>query len=241
MVTTTLAIVLKVVKYGESQLVVDLYTLADGRISVICHASRSGKAKIQRRVFQPMSFLEVVYVVSKKAGLARLKEAAVSQPFVSIPADAAKLGQILFVAEFLGYALKGEQADKTLFDFIQTSVLWLDAAKNGYANFHLFFILRMSRFLGFFPNLEDYRPGFYFDLQGGYFVDTLPWHTDYLSLADASALVNLMRMTLTTMSRFKMSRVERNRCLALAMQYYRLQLPDFPEMKSTEVLMGLFV
>ena len=32
------------------------------------------------------------------------------------------------------------------------SFLWLDAATDGYANFHLSFLMHLSRFLGFYPN-----------------------------------------------------------------------------------------
>lgn len=37
-----------------------------------------------------------------------------------------------------------------------------------------------------------------------------------------------------------MSRVERMRCLTVIEQYYRLHLPDFPELKSLDVLKELF-
>ena len=40
---------------------------------------------------------------------------------------------------------------------------------------------------------------------------------------------------------FSFSRNERNRCVELILKYYRLHVPDFPELKSTGVLQELFV
>lgn len=49
-----------------------------------------------------------------------------------------------------------------------------------------------------------------------------------------------MRMNYETMHLFAMSRVERNRCLLIIIDYYRLHLPEFPPLKSLDVLKELF-
>ena len=51
---------------------------------------------------------------------------------------------------------------------------------------------------------------------------------------------NLMRMNYETMHLFGMSRAERTRCLTTINDYYSLHLPDFPVLKSLEVLKELF-
>ena len=43
-----------------------------------------------------------------------------------------------------------------------------------------------------------------------------------------------------TMHLFAMSRAERNRCLTIINDYYRLHLPNFPLLKSLDVLKELF-
>jgi DNA repair protein RecO (recombination protein O) len=50
----------------------------------------------------------------------------------------------------------------------------------------------------------------------------------------------MMRMDYSTMHLFKMSHEERNRLLEVSLTYYRLHLPDFPEMKSVGVLQELY-
>ena len=49
-----------------------------------------------------------------------------------------------------------------------------------------------------------------------------------------------MRMNYDTMHLFTMSRAERIRCLTIINDYYRLHLPDFPVLKSLEILKELF-
>jgi DNA repair protein RecO (recombination protein O) len=47
-------------------------------------------------------------------------------------------------------------------------------------------------------------------------------------------------MDYPTMHLFRMSRQDRRRLLEVALLYYRLHLPDFPELKSLAVLEEVF-
>ena len=98
-----------------------------------------------------------------------------------------------------------------------------------------------NRFLGLYPNLEDYHTGDYFDLLNACFTSIRPQlHSSYINPEEAARLRQLMRMNYETMHLFGMSRAERTRCLMIMNDYYRLHLPDFPALKSLEVLKELF-
>jgi len=60
------------------------------------------------------------------------------------------------------------------------------------------------------------------------------------SSADAAQMATLMRITPHTMHRFALSHNERNRCTQLAINFYRLHIPDFPELKSFDVLRQVY-
>lgn len=128
-----------------------------------------------------------------------------------------------------------------LFDYVVSSIQWLDGQSARYANFHLVFLMRLSRFLGFYPNLEHYSEGCYFDLRESVFTPQPPVHSDFLYPHEARRMRLMMRMDFPTMHLFSLSRQDRSRLLEVAMAYYRLHLPDFPEMKSIAVLRDLFV
>lgn len=100
--------------------------------------------------------------------------------------------------------------------------------------------MRLSRFLGFYPNLDDYMAGGYFDLRESVFLSAPPVHRDFLQPQEAEKVQLMMRMDFPTMHLFQMSHAERNRLLEVVLFYYRLHLPDFPELKSLSVLQALY-
>ncbi|MBQ8990038.1 MAG: DNA repair protein RecO [Prevotella sp.] len=240
MLTKTQAIVLHSIKYGETHIIVDMFTRSHGRLSFIVSIPKSAKAKVKKQFFQPLTMLEIETDLRPKAQLQKLKDVRLAYPFSSIPFEPRKLAISLFIAEFLYYALRSEQENMPLFDYVVDGIQWLDGQGDRFANFHLVFLMRLSRFLGFYPNLEDYVPGDYFDLRESVFCNFPPMHRDFLQPQEAEKVQLMMRMDFPTMHLFRMSHDERNRLLEVALIYYRLHLTDFPEMKSVAVLQSLY-
>ena len=240
MLTKTQAIVLHAIKYGETRLIVDTFTRTNGKLSFIVSVPKSQKAKIKKQYFQPLTILEIEVDVRQKVQLQKFKDVRLAVPFCSIPFNPHKLSISFFVAEFLYHALRSEQRNESLYDYISSSIQWLDSQTEHFSNFHLVFLMRLSRFLGFYPNLDDYQPGDYFDLRESVFIPQPPMHHDFLYPHEAQRIQLMMRMDYPTMHLFHLSHQERNRLLEVAMTYYRLHLPDFPEMKSITVLQDLY-
>ena len=226
------------------------------------------KSRLKKQYFQPMTLLEVECDVRQRVQLQKLKDARLSTPYVSIPFVPEKLAQSLFVAEFLYHALRSEQQNEPMYAFVSGAMQWLDAAVAGYANFHLAFLMRLSRFLGFYPNLEERgerreirgevtierggrkeergegsggpEPELFFDLREGHFLTAAPLHRDFLPPAESRLIRLLMRMDFATMHLYRLSRHDRNRILEVLLGYYRLHIPQFPELKSLAVLQELW-
>ena len=240
MLTKTQAIVLHSIKYGETRLIVDMFTRSHGRLSFIVNIPKSAKAKVKKQLFQPLTLLEIEADIRQKVQLQKLKDMRLAVPFLSIPFHPHKLAISLLVAEFLYYALRSEQRNELLYDYLENSFLWLDGQDGHFANFHLVFLMRLSRFLGFYPNLDDYVAGDYFDLRESVFLSLPPVHHDFLYPEEAGKVQLMMRMDYPTMHLFRLSHQERNRLLEVSLTYYRLHLPDFPELKSVSVLQELY-
>jgi DNA repair protein RecO (recombination protein O) len=217
-----------------------MFTRSQGRQSFIVSIPKSVKGKIKKQLFQPLTLLEIEYDLRPKLQLQKLSDVRLASPFSSIPFDPNKLSISLFIAEFLYYALRSEQRNEPLFDYIVNSIQWLDAQTNRFANFHLVFLMRLSRFLGFYPNLDHYQAGDYFDLRESVFLPVPPVHRDFLHPQEAEKIQLMMRMDFPTMHLFRMSHQERNRLLEVSLIYYRLHIPDFPELKSVSVLQELY-
>ena len=240
MLTKTQAIVLHSLKYGESRLIVDMFTRVFGRQSFIVSIPKTSKGKIKKQFFQPLTLLEIETDIRLKLQLQKLNDVRLLTPFASIPFEPDKLAISLFVAEFLYYALRSEQRNELLYDYLEYSIMWLDGQQVNFANFHIVFLLRLTRFLGFYPNMDDYEDGDYFDLRESEFMRNPPVHRDFLHPEEAQKVQLMMRMDFPTMHLFRMSHDDRNRLLEISIKYYRLHLPDFPEMKSIEVLQALY-
>jgi DNA repair protein RecO (recombination protein O) len=240
MLTKTEAIVLHALKYGESRLIVDLFTRDCGRLAVIVSLPKTSRGKFRKQLFQPLTLLNVEIDVRPKAQLQKLRDAVLLMPYTTMTTDARKLTIALFVAEFLYYALRGEQQNEPMFDYLLSGIEWLDNSTEHYANFHLVFLMRLSRFLGFYPNLEGYEPDCLFDLRASTFCRQAPLHSDYLAPAEAARVELMMRMDFATMHLFRLSRHDRGRLLDIILTYYRLHLPDFPELHSLAVLQELY-
>ena len=240
MLVKTKAIVLHSFKYGESRLIVEMFTRQEGRLSFAVPIPKTAKGRLKKQYFQPMTLLEVECDVRQRSQLQKMKDARLLAAYASIPFSPEKLALSLFTAEFLCHALRAEQQNEPLFVYLYDSMQWLDMIETGFANFHLTFLIRMSRFLGFYPNLDDYVRGCIFDLRTATFSLQVPTHRDFLQPEEAGMIQLLMRMDFPTMHLFRLSHQERNRIVDVLVQYYRLHIPQFPELRSLSVLQELW-
>ncbi|MBO7645719.1 MAG: DNA repair protein RecO [Prevotella sp.] len=232
-------IVLRTVKFGDNKLIIDFLSRDNGRISAVWNISTSKKAKVRRQYFQPMAILDVDLESSPRSQMMHIREAHIATAYNTMHLDGSKMALAFFTAEFLHYATRDLRSDPLLYDFTEQSMTWLDASDKGIANFHLMFMMRISLFLGFQPDMSSYREGSLFDLREGCFCTATPLHNDYLKVEDAKKMQTLMRMSASNLHLFPLSHNERNRIIDFILLYYRLHIPQFVEMKTLEVLREL--
>lgn len=240
MLEKTEALVLHSVKYGEQKIIVDMFTRQWGRLSFVVQLPKTANARLKKQYFQPLTLLDIECSIRPQVQLQKLSDVSLLSPPVSLLTDSSKLAITFFISEFLYHALRDEQQNEPLFDYVKKSVEWLDQRPLDFANFHLVFLIHLSRFLGFYPNLADYSEGACFDLRSAEFCITPPMHRDYLTPSEAVHIRQLMRMDFVTMHLYRLNRHERNRILEVLTLYYRLHLPQFPELRSLDVLKELF-
>ena len=188
----------------------------------------------------PLSLLEIEDTHFPKRDLHRLTEAHACLPMSRIALDPVRNALALFLAEVLYRVVRDREPDQGLFDYLAESVALLERLDQGIANFHIVFLMGLTRFLGIFPNLEGYRPGVLFDLREGAFTDRLPTHPDYLGPRESEVFYSLLRIRYGNMALYAFSRQERVSILRRIIDYYRLHLPEFPEIHSLAIFQDLF-
>ncbi len=245
MIEKTQGLVLHVLKYGDDSVIADIYTASYGALGFLVRLPRNRKSTIRTLLLRPLSILDLEFDYRPQQNLQRLQGMQVAVPYRSLPYEPIKESVALFLAEFLYHTLKHEARNPDLFQYLTTGLQWFDETRSGVANFHLLFLIRLTRFLGFWPNVEegplpDKRRGVqrdaYFDLRDGVMSETIPPHNAFLSPQESAMTPFLLRMTFHTVHLFRMNREQRNRILEVLTIYYRLHVPEFPELKSLEIL-----
>lgn len=238
-------IVLRTVRYGDTSMIVDLFTASRGRQSFVASTSRAKRSVRSVSYWQPLSMVEFSADIRGNAGrLPKPVDVHSYYNYVDLPFSPVKSSLALFLSEFLCAALREEKENAPLYAYLESSLQWLDMVENpsAMANFHLAFLMHLSRFIGIYPNLElpTLTSHLYFDLLSGCYSDRQPPHAHFLKGAEASVLPLLFRMDYPTMHLFRLSRQNRQRILHVLNEYYRLHVPNFPELKSLEVLHELY-
>lgn len=233
-------IVLRTVKYGDNGLIVDMFTEQYGRRSFATKVTKGRRSPSGAAVWNPLAMVEFDADIRPGTKLPAPKEARLYHNNMRTLLSPVKSAITLFLADFLCNALKGETENKPLYLYIEHSLLWLDASESDFANFHLVFLMRLTRFIGIYPNLDSTSPLDHFDMQSGCYCKTSPYHADRLLPEEARMLPTLFRMNYDTMHLFRMSRTDRWDILSKLNRYYRLHIPGFPELKSLDILREVF-
>ena len=240
MLCKTRGIVLHTIPYNDKYSIIYMYTEAFGRASYLVSRSRGKKSTVSKALFIPLSVLEMEVEHMNKRDLHRIKETRICFPLNDVCCDPVKNVLALFLSEVLFRVVKDTEPDPRLFDYLYESIHLLEYADKGIANFHMVFLLGLLHHLGIFPNMESHRVGYYFDMLNGVFTDHIPMHRHYLNKVESAFFSRLLRISFENMSLYGFSRQERVRIIHRILEYYRLHLPDFPEIKSLSVMQSLF-
>lgn len=236
MLYKTEGVVLSTNPYSDTYSITHLFTRDFGRVSYLLPVSRGKKTKIRSSLFFPLSVLRLEVEHLPLREIQRLKEAERQFPLYDLCTNMTKMSLAFFIAEFLSMVLRESDNNELTYDYLKNSIETLEAAEKGIANFHLAFMMGLTRFLGIYPNTEESSGYPFFDLQHGEFVVSEPMHPNYLNRTDSSYLRDLYRMNYGNMHLFKLSRHNRNAIVEKFLNYYRLHVYNFPALKSLEVL-----
>lgn len=233
-------IVLRSLRYNDTQVIVSIFTELSGTVDFIVRHSPKARSGTKAIAWAPLSLIDVIWEPRLGTSIQRPKELSLWKPWLSIPFHPAKSAVTLFLGEVLSHTLRHEQANQQLFEFLITNMLWLDESDEHYANFHIIFLLKLTRFLGFMPNVEDWHEGALFDLESATFVDIVPQHPYYLDATESALVPKFLRMNIRSMQAVGLNGKMRRRALEIVTLFYRLHIPELPELKSLAVLVDVF-
>ena len=236
----TKGIVLRNVKYGETSVIVTIFTELFGVQSYLVNGIRtsSKKGAGKANLFQPSAILDLVVYHNELKQLNRIKEFRWGYLYLHILSDVRKNAVALFMVELLTKCLKQPEGNADLFNFTEDIFMRLDESSGGImANLPLFFALHLTHFFGFRIDDNYNEKNSFLDLREGSFVAGQPHHPDFLESKQAAITSQLLKvMQPEELEDIKLNHDFRRNLLFVYETYYRLHIQDFGTMKTLPVL-----
>lgn len=217
MLHKTRGIVFRFTKYGDSSIIVTIFTELFGLQTYIVNGVRSKSAKGKIALFQPLTLLDLVVYYKESASIKRIKEVRCLHQFQTLQSDVRKSSIGMFINEILNKTVKEENHAQEVFDFLFTSLVFLDDQKKGYENFHLIFLIKLSRYLGF----------------GAHEIDEVL--TRRITGVEEEALLKKL-LTAEYQDTFIITTVHRRTLLEILIRFYTAHIDSLGEIRSVQVL-----
>ncbi|MDR1593943.1 MAG: DNA repair protein RecO [Prevotellaceae bacterium] len=226
-------IVLSGIKYTDNQDIVYLYTDMRGRRTYILNRQKKGN-----RLF-PLSLIDFECSGRQNAEIQYLKEFVFSPVLPEISSDIRKSSIAMFIGEFLYRILKEEDSSPALFEYISKSICLLDMLSDGVQNFHLYFMVQLSKHMGFSiaANKNDYD---YFDIKYCKFVFSQPLHPQYFDKDNTRILSRLLNLSSNQLNELKLTGEQRINFANRMLDFYSSRFDHSLIIKSLNVLHEIF-
>lgn len=228
--------VLQSIRYGDTGLIVKIFTRDKGLQTFMVKGVRGKTSKYRAALFQPLTFLRFVpNAKPTNSGIGYIKDIDVIYSMHSTSSSMTKSAIVIYLMDLLSHTLTQQEGNEPLYNFVFHSVSWLDLVESDYANFPLYFTLELSRFLGFYPQANDHAAS-YFDMMEGQFVSQLPVHAYCLDEENSLLLSRLLGLGIDEVGMVAMTGRQRNALLDGLITFMRLHAPVLKGLRSHEVL-----
>ncbi|NGX82888.1 DNA repair protein RecO [Aequorivita sp. KMM 9714] len=238
MVVATKAIVFSAIKYSEADLIAVCYTEAAGiKTYLLRNILKSKKGKLRTSFFQPLTQLEIIADHKNKGTLEYIKDAKVFYPYQTLHTDIVKSSLVMFLSEMLKNCIREEEVNEELYSFLENSFIWLDQ-NDEVANFHIYFLLKLSMYLGFYPDTSRIE-GKYFNIEAGLF-QTTDFENICFEGPQVESFKKFFSVNAKNLNDIKLTKDDRKLVLELILTYYSFHVQGYHKPKSLAILNQLF-
>jgi len=240
MLVKSRGIVFRTIKYGETSLIVEIFTERRGLCKYLINGVRSAKARTKANLLQLMNVLDIVAYEREGRELNRLKEIQAAYLYQSIPFKVKKGAVGLFMTEVVRKAIREREENQALFRFLMERFIGLDTTTDSIANYHLCFLIELTAFLGFQPSGNYSEDAPIFDLREGEFVSQVPEHNNFIIDEEAVALAELLSYQAHDAYQYTLSRELRQNLLNTLITYYQFHLEGMGQIYAHQILKEVF-
>lgn len=240
MLVKTLGIVLKSIKYSETSLIVDIYTQGLGVKTYMFNSVRTPKPKVSPSLLQPLSIVDIIVYDRLDKGINRVKEIKSHIQFKTLPYNIVKSSIGVFILELFSKTIKENEHNDALFHFLYKAVVYIDHTEHNLSFYPLFFMVKLSKYIGFHSSSNRNEENLYFDLKEGHFLKEPPMHIFYLD-EKMSSFYNQIVMNEDYDTLYcSANHTERSMLLDEIIKYYEYHTEKELSLKSLAVLKQIF-
>ena len=230
-------IVLSTLRYKDNDLIVKAFSREIGLVSFIHRGAYKPKKGSTKSAFYQVLSQNLVSTSAKNNDLKTVRDVTSNYLYTSLYTNVFKSSIAMFLSEVLTASIKEEHQNIALFEFLKTAFTYLDLSDH-FANFHLFFLVKLTKFLGFYPEFNENAPDS-FNLRTGKFELNL--QDNYVIEGESAFFMRaFLKSDFDSYESIKMNSKQRNDFLNNLLLYFELHLIDFRHPKSLEVLKTLF-
>lgn len=147
MITKTEAIVLRTVDYGESSLIVTLFTRKAGLISVIAKGAKRLKSKFSSYLVSGQ-VLEVVFYYRPSRSIQTLSDVSFIEKLEALRVDVEKMALAITSMELLKQVIHENEVNESLFDFIVRLLKWINERPDVSRKYFPYIQTRILHYIG---------------------------------------------------------------------------------------------
>jgi len=220
MIISTKGILFNYIKYSDNSLIIELFTADRGKESFLISTK-----KFPKNFFKLLSIYDIEIIIKDNRNIQKIKNISLIYNF-NFYFNHIKSCIIIFISEFLNKITPKSQPDPNLFNFIENSIYAFNNLDKGFANFHLSFILKLTKYLGI--SIENFL------------LSELNDSENLEENFHSTILLHLYRIDYDFLDEIKLNKNLRNEILNKIMNFYSANYYTLSNIKSLEVLKEIF-
>ena len=236
----TEGIVIKQTKYNDTSRIITFFLKEIGKKSFIVYGFNSSRKRKQYlNLFQPLIQLNVEFNYQENRNLQKFKEISLKKNYISIPFTIEKSTTIIFLSEIIDKIIKNDYIDDDLYVFICNALNTFDLQEKNYANFHLIFLIQLSKHLGFEITNYYSQDKKYFNIKESCFTHF--YDNEYgIDETTSNFFSEFLQTKITETTQIKINNTTRQHLLRTILKYYSFHIIDLQNIKSLNIFNQIF-
>lgn len=229
-------VVLHKTKLGDSSIIVHGYSSDNGRCGFVIRSNSKGGAL---SLLHPLGIIEAELSERSRGDLRQIQNFRSLYSLPGIRGNVIKSAIAIYISELIFRGIHEYGPSPSFFDFLVKSILLLDEINDDYANFHLWFLVELSKGAGYTP-ASNYSDDSLFDVVSASFVNEVVPGSRCFSREDSRLLTTILKNREESIHLLKLNGSQRRSFAKEMTTYLSYHLGCNLNIQSLEILHEVF-